>query len=239
MREARRDGRRKSYTQYLRRWVRSAIRFKLSIASYLQLITQQYAEIMYGLKAEQDVVGVDRDQDDSEDIESLVEKELQSIEARGSGGSRKVTFTAVQLDIGCLFFMKTRDPIRPVDLVRRICQDAKTGMDAMAKKKTRYLNRLTPSTLIGKASESGVVDLARMVLTPWFDLSGKRGKHVPGDAVASNEESTNVADGKDDRTRGEEKRDASTRESEGGRPESYSVSYCGEKTHTPLPNSAF
>lgn len=65
-------------------------------------------------------------------------------------------------------FFKTRSPIEPVDFVRRIIQEVveKPGIRRM-----RYINRLTPTTLIGKATEKGLDDLLQTVLPEHFQLA--------------------------------------------------------------------
>lgn len=65
--------------------------------------------------------------------------------------------------------MKTRDPVEPVALCRRMCQDAAICTD-MKKRKTKYVNRLTPVTALDKASENGVKRAARKALAPWLVL---------------------------------------------------------------------
>jgi tRNA acetyltransferase TAN1 len=72
-----------------------------------------------------------------------------------------------------LLFVKTKPPVEPVGFVKRICEDTKSGKGP-THLRSRYVNRLTPSTLVGKATEQGIVELARKVLSPWFDLSGKK-----------------------------------------------------------------
>src|SRR5271169_3669559 len=77
-------------------------------------------------------------------------------------------FTPVYLDLQCVLFFKTRPPIIPVDFVQRICEDAKNHA---AKKKVRFVNRLTPVTMMAKATEKGLEDLGRMVLKEHFQLA--------------------------------------------------------------------
>ena len=59
--------------------------------------------------------------------------------------------------------MKISAPIEPTDLVRSIFEDRQLGTTT---KRSRYLQRLTPATLIGKATEKGIEDLARAVTQP-------------------------------------------------------------------------
>lgn len=98
-----------------------------------------------------------------------MKRELESMKAK-DGNSATRLFTPVKLNVDCVLFIKTKPPVEPVDFVKRICEGAKGG----DKRKTRYVNRLTPVVSIGKATEQGIVDVARKVLSPWFDLSGKK-----------------------------------------------------------------
>jgi tRNA acetyltransferase TAN1 len=87
------------------------------------------------------------------------------------GADPTTMFTPVRISLDCLLFCKTRAPIEPVLFVHRLCQDAKA---AGAKgRRTRFINRLSPNQLIGKATESGLLELSRTVLVSTFDLTGK------------------------------------------------------------------
>lgn len=65
--------------------------------------------------------------------------------------------------------MKTRAPVDPVIFCREICEDA-LSCPSLRERKTRYINRLTPVSVMDKASENGVERVARKVLEPWFEL---------------------------------------------------------------------
>jgi tRNA acetyltransferase TAN1 len=78
-------------------------------------------------------------------------------------------FVTIRPDIDCVFFEKTQSPVDPVEFVRRICEDARTASHPNGWK-SRYLNRITPVSLMDKASESGLDKVAREVLAPWFSL---------------------------------------------------------------------
>lgn len=66
-----------------------------------------------------------------------------------------------------MLFFKTQPPIDPVDFVHRICQDAAENPKG---RKHRFLNRLTPMTCMGRATESDLEGLAREVLKKEFRL---------------------------------------------------------------------
>ena len=71
----------------------------------------------------------------------------------------------ILLILGSVIFFKTRAPVEPVSFVRRICEDA---AKENAPKRTRFCNRLTPMTLMGKATEDGLEKTAKQVLAPHF-----------------------------------------------------------------------
>lgn len=54
-----------------------------------------------------------------------------------------------------------------MDFVRSTCEKAATGT-----RRTRSILRITPLSLIGKASEKGIEDIARTVLRPHFHNEG-------------------------------------------------------------------
>lgn len=90
-------------------------------------------------------------------------------------------FTPLRIDVQCggyasfheidallttsVVFIKTEAPVHPVGLVKRICEDA---MKNQAQKRTRFVKRLSPMTLMGRASEEGLENVARTVLAPHF-----------------------------------------------------------------------
>lgn len=63
--------------------------------------------------------------------------------------------------------MKCKAPVEPVEFSRRICQDAVTGSHGA---RARYLNRLTPVTVITKASENGLEEATRKALAGHLKL---------------------------------------------------------------------
>jgi len=118
--------------------------------------------------------------DEEEDIEASVKRELDAMKATGKEAKAAGRiFTPVKMNVACLLFVRTRSPVEPVQFVKRICQDAKSGEQ---RTRSRYVNRLVPMTAVGKATEQGLVDLARKVLGEVFDL---RGEKTDGDATAA------------------------------------------------------
>jgi tRNA acetyltransferase TAN1 len=77
-------------------------------------------------------------------------------------------FSPVHLDLQCVLFFKTRPPIDPVDFVHRICEEIVSNSSV---RKMKYANRLTPMTMIGKATEKGVEEVGKEVLGATFNLA--------------------------------------------------------------------
>jgi len=125
----------------------------------------QYAEYLYGILAPD--VEAATEQDAEDDIESSIRKEINLM--AGKQGPAKL-FTPVYLDLQCVLFFKTRPPIIPVDFVRKICEDSSNNV---AKRTVRFVNRLTPMTMIAKATEKGLQEVGKVVLGEHFQLVGE------------------------------------------------------------------
>jgi tRNA acetyltransferase TAN1 len=68
-----------------------------------------------------------------------------------------------------VIFFKTIAPIDPVAFVVSFCKNAFANPH---KRQTRAVQRLTPITLIGKATENGIEEVAAQVLAPHFHSEG-------------------------------------------------------------------
>lgn len=84
-------------------------------------------------------------------------------------------------------FFKTRLPVEPVKFVHALCSEA---MAAPSRVRSRFVRRLTPMTLVGKASEKGLEEVARQVLAPAFHQPNQVAKKVsnipyPADYIIS------------------------------------------------------
>lgn len=131
---------------------------------------------------------------DDDDIEKEILAEVQEIR------KPKVArlFTPVQLNVQCgkcayhlqweremevcsltiavpVIFFKTTSPVEPVSLVKTICEDA---MNNKTRKRTRFALRLTPMTLMGRASTEGLEQVALKVLAPHFHQEPFRARTV-------------------------------------------------------------
>lgn len=119
---------------------------------------------------------------ESDNIELDIEAELASM--RTPQQEKKQLFTSVKLEVQCggsfvydnvslqalidrhsALFFKTIAPVEPVSFVQKICQDASEGKLLV---KTRFAQRLTPMTVMGRASPDGLDEVAKEVLAPFF-----------------------------------------------------------------------
>ena len=113
------------------------------------------------------------DEDESiDDIESSIQKEVTSM---GKKQNDTKLIAPVRLDLQCVLFFKIRPPIDPVDFVHRICMEI---VSTPGIRRMRYINRLTPMTLMGKATEKGIEEVGRVVLGQHFNLSEDQEKGV-------------------------------------------------------------
>lgn len=121
--------------------------------------------------------GGEKDEESDGDIEKSIQKELSE---------QKTTprlFEYVHLDLPCLLFFKTRAPVDPVDLVHRICKEVVANPDI---RKMKYINRLSPVSVIVKANEKGLEELASIVLAKHFQLSESENEQSASKAEESN-----------------------------------------------------
>ncbi|KLU84576.1 hypothetical protein MAPG_03616 [Magnaporthiopsis poae ATCC 64411] len=153
-------------------WVTCARSQEARAAREVQLLFDEYAEKLYNVTPRDDAVVEAEDED--EDIEASIQRELTSMKPKDDRERpRDEVFTILRQSVDCLLFVKTREPIEPVEFAHHICVDAKTAADPKSRR-SRYLNRLTPITLVGRASDKGVEEVCEKVLPQWFVM--KRAK---------------------------------------------------------------
>ncbi|KAJ5760982.1 hypothetical protein N7520_008138 [Penicillium odoratum] len=114
----------------------------------------------------------DSDEDDA-DIEAQIRRELEGLQP-----SKKKTrpVQAMQLDIPCVVFARFNDKsVDPVKIVHQLCLDAQANTDT---KKSRYIKRLTPITMIKKTLSVDLEVFAREVLKPHFHSGGGPKKYA-------------------------------------------------------------
>ncbi|KAB2576223.1 Thump domain-containing protein [Lasiodiplodia theobromae] len=135
---------------------------------------EEYVEKLYGASrdddADDDAAGADASttQEDA-DVEAEIAKELEDIRKP----AKEPPFRHIRVDTDCIMFFKTKAPIEPVEFVRRICEGA---MASSERKTGRFVKRLTPMTLMGKAQQKGLEEVAAQVLAPHFHAEGSAGK---------------------------------------------------------------
>ncbi|KAK0611161.1 hypothetical protein B0T14DRAFT_571081 [Immersiella caudata] len=166
-------------------WVTCARHKEAKALREVSQLFSQYLEKMYGIKEMEDAEPEDGDVDD---IEAAVQKEVATLSYKDKGDDEHRHFTAVKMNVDCLLFVRTRAPIEPLEFVRRICADAKAREPGQLK--CRYVNRLTPVTVIGKASEAGLLEVARKALSPIFKLNPSTEMTAPKEAEESEVEAS-------------------------------------------------
>ncbi|KAI1371023.1 hypothetical protein F4677DRAFT_436945 [Hypoxylon crocopeplum] len=129
-------------------------------------ICNEYAESLYGIKPPE---ASDEDEKEDDDIEASIKKEIAGM--KPTAKPKDSTFEPIRMDLDCLGFIRTRPPVDPVELVQRICKDAKKVTDK-TQRRSRFINRFTPITLTAKANESGLEEVAKTVLEKHFQLVG-------------------------------------------------------------------
>ncbi|KAL9015606.1 MAG: hypothetical protein Q9185_007005 [Variospora sp. 1 TL-2023] len=138
----------------------------------LKDLFDQYAQLLYcGPGGAGNGAVTDVSLDDAADIEAEIQEEIQGMQNTTS--KQQALFTPVKIEVQCVLFFKTRQPVEPVSLVHRICEDA---FYDKALKRTRFVKRLTPMTRMGKANERSLEEVSKLVLGPVFHDDGREWK---------------------------------------------------------------
>lgn len=118
--------------------------------------------------------------------------------------SRDPPFEMVRSGLDCLFFVRVRKPVEPIEFTRQVCIDAGKPAHARAASGSeeseqqqqsgeaegaggggggerrssaigfsRFVNRFTPVTLLGRASEKGLEEVAKKVLADHFVMASE------------------------------------------------------------------
>ncbi|KAM3069966.1 hypothetical protein ACMFMF_008318 [Clarireedia jacksonii] len=127
----------------------------------LRSLFEECAERFYNISA--------RPKDEKDNESDSVDDIEASIRAEVAASKDEKLFSAVYIETQCVLFFKTRPPIDPVDFVRRICEAASDG----GVRKLRFVNRLTPMAIMGKATEKGIEEVGNAVLGAHFQLAGQ------------------------------------------------------------------
>lgn len=81
-----------------------------------------------------------------------------------------------------MLFFKTIPPVMPVEFIHRICEDVRGNPQ---KRRTKFVNRLTPMTMMGKATEKGLEEVGEAVLREHFQLAGGSGPNIEPFSVSN------------------------------------------------------
>lgn len=127
----------------------------------LRDLFDEYAKKLYGSPEEQ-AGGEDSNEDAEADIEAEIEREVHGMKSKAT--TKEALFQSVKMDLQCVLFFKTRPPIEPVSFVHTICKAAAEG----ATQRARFVKRLSPMAMMGKATEDGLAKVADAVLAPVF-----------------------------------------------------------------------
>ncbi|KAK7202890.1 hypothetical protein BZA70DRAFT_284238 [Myxozyma melibiosi] len=106
--------------------------------------------------------------EDNDDIEASLAKELDSFKAKKA--DKVKLFTPLDLGCECVIFFRTKKPVDPVSFVHKICSEALTS----GTKSTRYTLRLSPVSLTASANEDELKKLALKVLEPHFHAKDQK-----------------------------------------------------------------
>jgi len=139
---------------------------------------------LYGIKCSS--APQDSKQSEPVSIEESIEDELSALKPVANPADKPV-LRPIRPNVECLVYMEVQPPIQPVELVHQICLDAAECSD-VTKRKSKYLNRLTPVSLMGRAYENEIDELATKVLSPWFRMRANGNVPSSSSTAASSEE---------------------------------------------------
>lgn len=142
----------------------------------------QYGESLFGIKPPAEDGEDEEEGEEPKDIEASIQQELAGMGAKKP--KTKQFFTPISTNLDCVFFMKLQKPAEPLEMVKRICQDAKDCPDPR-QRKVKYINRLTPVFDTDRATDKGIERVARTVMAPFFELKSESGEDTAEKAAAS------------------------------------------------------
>ncbi|GAB1194647.1 hypothetical protein APSETT444_003893 [Aspergillus pseudonomiae] len=110
--------------------------------------------------------GGDSSSEDEDDIEAQIRKEVEGLKP---SSAKPRQFQPIRLDIPCVSFIRFDKSIDPEKLVHQICVDAHANP---SKKRSRYIQRMTPVKSIRKTLSVDLEAFAREILKPHFHSGG-------------------------------------------------------------------
>ncbi|KKK13567.1 THUMP domain protein, partial [Aspergillus ochraceoroseus] len=118
---------------------------------------------------------------DEDDIEAQIRKEVEGLKPANAKPSS--LFQAVKTDLPCVTFVKFDKSIDPEKLVHQICVDAHVNPN---KKRSRFIQRMTPVRSIRKTLSVDLEAFAREILKPHFHSGGPPKKYAIRPSVRAN-----------------------------------------------------
>ncbi|KLJ12792.1 hypothetical protein EMPG_12211 [Blastomyces silverae] len=126
------------------------------------------------------------EKEEEDDIEAQIRKEVDDMKPNKNKKNTN-PFQAVKLDIPCLSFIKIDKTLDPVQIAHRLCTEARENP---TKKRSRWIQRITPITLTQKVLGGGIEQLSREVLKPHFHSGGPSKKYAIRTSIRNNTEWT-------------------------------------------------
>lgn len=139
-------------------------------AEELLSLFEMYAEKFYNFSNVETMEDGENRENESKDIdiETTIQKEIASL--KKSRMSQSLLFQNIHLELSCVLFMKVNTTrIDPVDFVESICKSIEGNNEE--KMISRYANRLTPVSLLCKATETGLEELCGQILSRYFKVN--------------------------------------------------------------------
>ncbi|PYI10183.1 THUMP domain protein [Aspergillus sclerotiicarbonarius CBS 121057] len=117
---------------------------------------------------------------DDDDIEAQIRKEVEGLKP---SASKSRPFHAIRMDLPCLSFVRFDKSIDPEKMVHQLCTDAYANPE---KKRSRWIQRMTPAVSVRKTLSVDLEAFAREILKPHFHSGGAPKKYAIRPVVRSN-----------------------------------------------------
>ncbi|KAL2866959.1 THUMP domain-containing protein [Aspergillus lucknowensis] len=129
--------------------------------------------------------GANQNESDSDeaDIEAQIKKEIEGLNSGATKSAKSSLFEAVKFDLPCLLFVRFNKSVDPEKLAHEICLDAQANP---GKKRSRYIQRLTPARSIRKTLSVELESFARDILKPHFHSGGPPKKYAIRPSIRGN-----------------------------------------------------
>lgn len=128
----------------------------------LAAVLEEKIEEIYGETAE----GEDEPVQEGLSIEDEIAKELQEMKEKKEDQDKKQLLKPIDLSCECVVFFKTRKPVIPTDLVKKVIEDFSNPESK--EKRTRYIQKLTPITYSCNATKEQFQKLIDQIIDPVF-----------------------------------------------------------------------